>query len=235
MYHIAVVDDEPKTRIELVSYIERFSVERNMEIETALFSDGDELLARKPGNYEIILLDIEMERVDGLETARQIRLKDERTVIVFITGYIQYAVQGYSVNAMSFLVKPVNYATLSAELEKAISRTIHMKSSFLCLRTGEGMVQLAIEEITYIETVGRKVCIHTIGNRYFCWETMHALEKKLLEKGFVRCHKAYLVNLAHLERVLENGAVVAGDEVLVSRDKRKELMHALVRFASERA
>lgn len=235
MYHIAVVDDEPQTRIDLTAYIERFAVERGIEIETALFSDGEQLLARKPGSYEIIFLDIEMERVDGLETARQIRLYDEHAVIVFVTGFIQYAVQGYSVSAMSFLVKPVDYATLSAEMEKAISRAGRMKSSYLCIRTGEGMVQLAVDEITYIETIGRKVSIHVRGNQHSCWETMHGLEKELSGKNFFRCHKAYLVNLLHLERVLDNTAVVAGDEILVSRDRRKELMHALVRFASERA
>lgn len=235
MYRIAVVEDQLELRLELAARVDQYALEHGMEFETALYSDGEELLARAPGSYDIILLDIEMERVNGLETARRIRLTDERVVIIFVTGYIQYAVQGYSVNAMNFLVKPVSYATLSAEIDKAVARLEKMKPSSLCIRTQEGMVQLSLDEVTYIETEGRKVCIHTLKDQFSCWNTLHNLEKELSGKGFVRCHKAFLVNLRYLERVQENSALVAGSEVLVSRDKRKDLMQALVRFASERA
>lgn len=235
MYRIAIVDDDRNTRLELDKFIARFTDDFQQEIQTALFSDGDELLARSAGSYDIIFLDIEMQRLNGLETARQIRLRDDQAVIVFITSFVQYAVQGYSVNAMNFLVKPVTYQTFSAELNRALARIQRLRPTTLCLRTDEGMVPIEADQITYIETVGRKVSIHTREHAYSCWDTLSNLEKELPEKQFFRCHKAYLVNLAFLERILEKNALIAGTEVLVSRDRRKDLMRALVRFASERA
>lgn len=235
MYRIAIVDDDRITRLELDKFIARFADDFQHEIQTALFTDGDELLERSAGSYDIIFLDIEMQRLNGLETARQIRLRDDQAVIVFITSFVQYAVQGYSVNAMNFLVKPVTYQTFSAELNRALVRIQRLRPTTLCLRTDEGMVPIEADQITYIETVGRKVSIHTREHAYPCWDTLTNLEKELPEIQFFRCHKAYLVNLAFLERILEKNALIAGTEVLVSRDRRKDLMRALVRFASERA
>lgn len=235
MYHIAIADDEPLAGDELEKLIARFALEHHLDLTTDRFSDGRELLECDPGNYEIIFLDIEMKQVDGLETARQIRMQDDKAIIVFLTGFVQYAVKGYSVRAMSFLVKPVDYETLAEELEKAISLVDRLKPAYICIQSGEEMVKLAVDDIIYVETVGRKVSIHTSGKFYSCWETISGLERKLSGKGFFRCHKAFLVNLSHLESIMDNKAVVGGKEVLVSRDKHRELMHALVRFASERA
>lgn len=235
MYRIAIVDDDSASLKELQDFIIRYSIEQDVEITTNLFFDGEDLLRKPSSSYDIVFLDIEMEHVDGLETARQIRMFDERTIIIFITGFIQYSVRGYSVSAMSFLVKPVKYVDFAAELKRALERIIKNKPTYMCIKTEEGLVQIAIDEITHIETIGRKICIHTTNQNYICRDTMSALEMRLSKKGFFRCHKAYLVNLTHLQKVLDNSAIVADDEVMVSREKRKELMRALLKFASERA
>ena len=107
MYRIAIVEDEAPCREELRGYIERYGQEHGQEFSVYPFADGSEILQNYEPRYDVILLDIEMPRVGGMEAAQAIREVDENVVLVFITNMAQYAIKGYSVGALDFVMKPV--------------------------------------------------------------------------------------------------------------------------------
>ena len=117
-WSIAVVEDTLETRNQIVSFIERFEQETNESFLVHTFQDGDEIIDEYVPKYDIIFLDIEMKRLDGMKTAEKIRALDKDVILIFITNMSNYAVKGYQVDALSFLLKPLPYFAFSVELKK---------------------------------------------------------------------------------------------------------------------
>ena len=118
MLRIAIVEDEASVRETLKSYIERFSEETGEHHVISEFQDGDEILDGYSAEYDLILLDIQMKRIDGYETAKKIRALDEDVILVFVTNMADYAIKGYGVRAMDFILKPVEYVMLRQVLKE---------------------------------------------------------------------------------------------------------------------
>lgn len=113
MIHIAIVEDEESYVRQLLEYIERFQQEHFQEIKTSIFRDGDEILEKYSADYDIILMDIQMQFVDGMTAAEKIREMDKSVILMFITNMTSYAVKGYEVDALDYMVKPVEYFSFS--------------------------------------------------------------------------------------------------------------------------
>ena len=109
MYRIAVVDDLPEERDRLNDYLRRFAAERKLTLQVSDFDSGERFLSAFDHNFDIVLLDIEMQGIDGMETARRLRERDDKVCLLFVTYLANFAVQGYGVHALDFLVKPVSY------------------------------------------------------------------------------------------------------------------------------
>lgn len=131
MIRIAIVEDDASYRKQITEYLERYENENKEKIELSVFKDGDEIIENYKPAYDIILLDIQMQFVDGITAARQIRAVDPDVIIIFITTTPQYAIQGYEVDALDYVLKPVNYFALSQRLNRAVERmnkrrTVHL-------------------------------------------------------------------------------------------------------------
>lgn len=138
MIHIAIVEDTAFDRKVLRDCLTEYCRESGNEAQIVEFSDGSELLKRYPEKLNILFMDIAMEKMDGLTAARILRRRDEKVLLIFVTSMVQYAVQGYSVDAMDFLVKPVTYTGLKLCMERAVKR---LKGSDPCacrFPTGRG-------------------------------------------------------------------------------------------------
>lgn len=233
MLQIAIVDDEQRERERLKQYVERYFLERNQEAAVSLYDDGAALLRAGTKTLDLLFLDIQMKQVDGLSAARQIRMADEDVQIVFITNMAQYAIDGYSVSALDFLVKPVNEERTARVLDKARKRLADQKPKTVSLRNSEGLFVVDTREILYIETDGRHLLLHTATAKMSCYETLQGLKEKL-PGHFFRCHNAYLVNLQKVERVMGSDIVVGGRNVPLSKHRRREFMQAMARFVKER-
>lgn len=228
--HIAIVEDDPDSRAQIAEFIHRFGTERGLKLKVERFQDGEEILANYRPGFDIILLDIEMPRMDGMSAAEEIRRQDEDVVLVFVTNMAEYAVQGYSVGALDFLLKPVEYDTFARKLSRAVSRVESREKAEILLITAEGVVRLDTKQIHYVEVQNRVLYYHTNSGIHKVRGTMQGAEKELEQRHFVRCNYWYLVNLRHVSEVRDAVAVVAGDELEISRRNRSAFLHALTNY-----
>mgnify|MGYP000003697097 CR=1 FL=1 len=231
---VAVVDDEDVQRAELVSMVERFAREGGLGIATVEFSDGRDLLASGDADkLDIILLDIEMADVDGMKAARRLRTAGVTSQIVFVTNMAQYAIKGYEVGAIDFIVKPVRYASFAFKLRRAVEAACARRPRTVWLGSaGEGR-RVRTDDIIFVEVRGHRLIYHTVRGDVELWDTMrHAIEL-LGGAGFALCNVCYLVNLDRVTR-LEGETVYVGDQGLkISRGKRREFVDALTRSMGE--
>lgn len=144
MYHIAIVEDEKEFREELKNYLKYYGEENHIEFQVTEFSDGAEILEDFKKEFDIILLDIEMPRLNGMDAAELIREKDEDVVLMFITNMAQYAIRGYSVGALDFVMKPITYYTFSMKMKRALKRAQKKEQKPLILNLPDGIKTLDI-------------------------------------------------------------------------------------------
>lgn len=122
MYHIAIVEDEKEFSIQLVDYLKQYEKENDVEFKVSVFYDGESILKDYTSDYDAIFLDIQMPGINGMEVAERIREMDEDVVLMFITNMAQYAISGYSVGALDFVMKPISYYTFSMKLGRVLKR-----------------------------------------------------------------------------------------------------------------
>lgn len=228
--HIAIVEDEAAAAAQFQEYISRFAKETEKNIEISHYGSGIEFLNRFKGQFDIILLDILMPGIDGMETAKRIRQTDSQVMLLFITNMAQYAVNGYEVEAVDYILKPVTYFVFSQRLSRAIGRLDRQGKHYLMITCKTGARKLEIESIYYVESQGHNLIYHTAGGSYTVLGTIRNVEDKLLPFHFFRCNKGILVSLAHVDGIDDGCAIVSGERVPISRARRNGFMEALTDF-----
>lgn len=234
MIRAAIAEDVAFEREALEKHLRRFAGERGEEITCDTFENGEALLrAFAPDSYYLLLLDVAMPRVDGLTAARRIRRQDERVVILFITSMVQCAVQGYSVDALDFLVKPVSYTGLRLRLDRAMARIGQNRPQRIQVRSASGLCSIPVSDIRYVETCRHRIVIHTADEALLTDRTMKQIEAELAGQPFFRCHTSYLVNFRYVDRIQGNDIDVDGHLLAISRYRRRELMDAWAAYLGE--
>lgn len=230
MIRVAIVDDEITSVEQLKSFLIQYQKERNEVMHIVTFSDGDEIVENYKAEYDIILLDIEMKFMDGMTAAEHIRKIDPEVVIIFITNMAQYAIKGYTVNATDYVLKPVSYFAFSQRLDKVVSKLDKKVKKYLALGVKGGTVKLYISDIYYIESQGHRLVFHTKEEQYVIFGTMKEIEEKLKDMEFYRCNKGSLLNLERVDGVQDGIVIVNGEQIVISRGRRKEFMEALTNY-----
>ena len=168
LIHVAIVEDEPLFVQQLKEYIGRYEKDRGRRIKITTFADGEDITDDYRGGYDIILMDIQMRFMDGMTAAEKIRTLDHEVIIMFITNMIQYAVRGYEVDAMDYVVKPVEYFAFSQKLDKAIGRMKKAVQTYISVPTEDGLQKLAVSDIYYIESQGHNMHVTGQPEVSFC-------------------------------------------------------------------
>lgn len=233
MIKIAIVEDEQLYAKQLHEYLRKYEKENGEVIEVTIYSDGDQIVEKYQSQYDIILMDIEMKFMDGMSAAEEIRKIDTEVVIIFITNMTQYAIRGYAVDALDYVLKPVSYFALSQRLNRAIGRMRKRESKMIMVNMKGGIVRLNIANIYYIESQGHTLILHTILGDYETSGTMKDMESKLLGMNFCRGNKGYLINLQHVDGISDGCAIVKDEKLILSRARKKEFMEALTKYWGE--
>ncbi|MBQ8162522.1 MAG: response regulator transcription factor [Clostridia bacterium] len=182
-------------------------------------------------DMDILFLDIQMPDILGIDVAKKIRKKDERVMIIFITMLTQYAIEGYSVGAFDYVLKPVRYEEFSAKMDRACRMLSHRSSEkTLEIRTKESTRRISVDRVTYLEVVNHDVIIHTDTANYRQWGSLKLYEDQLQEEHFARCNVSYLINLKYVQGVTGTMVQVAGEDVPISKAKRKDFLAALAQY-----
>ena len=230
MLRIAVVDDEREQRTLLEDCLHRYERENSVELSIAPFGDTQEFLRQDPGGFDIVLLDIQMPGLDGMAVARQLREHNRRLVLIFITNMAQFAIEGYAVDAMDFILKPVSYYRLAASLTKARGRLQTEQGTPLVLHTKDGAYRLDSARVHYIEMFNHHTIFHTEDGVFDTTGSLKKLEEQLVGQPFARCNNGYLVNLRYVRGVEGSDVVVGGDRLLISRTRRKAFLQQMSEF-----
>lgn len=230
MLRIAVVDDEREQRTLLEDCLHRYERENGVEFGIVQFGDAQEFLRQDPGGFDIVLLDIQMPGLDGMTVARQLRQRNRRLVLIFITNMAQFAIEGYAVDAMDFILKPISYYRLASSLTKARSRLQTEQGVSLVLHTKDGTYHLDSARVQYIEMLNHHTIFHTEDGVLDTTGSLKKLEEQLTGQPFVRCNSGYLVNLGYVTGVEGSEVVVGGDRLLISRTRRKAFLQQLSEY-----
>ena len=227
MLRIAVVEDDTACARQLQEYILRFSRERGETIETEVFTDGAQLVMDYRPVWDILLLDIEMPRMDGMTAAQTVRRADPSVIIIFITNMAKYAIKGYEVDALDFVLNPVTYPQFAMKMKKAAAIAAGRERRYLLLPKDGVEQRVSTDDILFVEVINHRLYVHTAGGVYVRSGSMQEMERQLALPQFARCNNSYLVNLRNVVGVRRDAVLVPGHELPISRPKRKAFLQTL--------
>lgn len=233
MLRIAVVEDDKTYAAQLKEYLVRYGTEKNQKISVALFPDGEDIVTDYSAEFDIILMDVEMMFMDGMTTAERIREKDNEVVIIFITNMPQYAIQGYKVDALDYVLKPISYFAFSQRIDRALTRVKKKEATYITIAQKGGKKKLNVDKICYVEVRDHDLIYHSTKGDIVTKSSMKEAEDTLGGTKFFRCNRCYLVNLEYVEDFRGNDVTVASDVIQVSRARKKAFMDALNDYMNE--
>ena len=198
MIKIGICDDDKNIVSKIKTYIDEYPKEAFI-INT--YNSGEELLNLNE-KFDVIFLDIDMVGIDGIETAKRLRIYDKDVKIIYVTSYSDYRNLAFKVHAFSYLNKPINKEEIFNELDEIILYSNNNKEEELLLfDTNEGIIRIKPSDIYYFEYIDRKVKIKAVNKTYIIKEKITNIAKKMESYDFVMPHKSFTVNLYHVKSI----------------------------------
>ena len=240
MFKIAICDDEEIFRKNIYKIIMNYMVKNGLLYEIDEFESGNEFinLGINMRKYDIVFLDINMDEIDGIETAQEIRKINNEIFIVFVTAFINYAVKGYSVNAIRYILKNnENFAELIFECIDAISKKMNYSVKKKEFKFSDAVKNISLELLLYIESRLHKLDFHIMEdklNTYSLYGKLDEFEKELEDNAFLRIHQSYLINMKHIVSIYRYEAVLNnGIKLKISKDRYKFVKEKFVSYKGE--
>lgn len=227
VFQIAVVEDIPAEYETLQSYFSRMSRESGDQFEVRWFPTGREFLGSYQPIYDMVLMDISLPDLNGMQVAKSLRKMDQNVVLIFVTSMARYAADGYAVDAMDFMVKPVNYTAFSIKIKRGLQRRALSKDQELLISTSDGVLRTSAARLQYVEVTNHSLVYHTTDGVISSYGNLKDVESKLNSPQFIRCNRCYLVNLAFVRGVKGSTLLVDQDQLQISRPKRNAVLEAL--------
>ena len=232
MLKITILEDQPDQAERLSAMLNRYSAaHEDFSYSLQYYDQSIQLLTEYHCDTDVLFLDIQLPDMLGIDVAKRIRAIDDRVMIIFITMLTQYAIEGYSVGAFDYVLKPVRYEEFSAKLDRACRILSHRSTAMtIDVRTKEEVRRISVDDITYIEISNHDVMIHTPQDIYKQWGNLKTYEEMLGGVHFVRCNACYLVNLKYVKGIHGDVVQVHQEGLTISKSKRKDFMAAVARY-----
>lgn len=227
MIKIALCDDNEVERRLLKRIVASAMEEQHREVLIVEFSSGEKLQRNfSRGDYDIIFLDICMKEMNGIEAGRVIRKKDAKVEIILATGSDQYFKEGYELHAFAYLMKPYDVAQIQATLQDFFHRnlpeTVDEDMEFLRFSMQQRKICIHQREISVVESEGRIVRIYQGGEVYKVYERLNEMEKQLDMRRFLRCNQSYIVNVEHVEGIVDYDFHMKDGSIIPIRKRDKK-------------
>lgn len=240
MIRIAICDDEKTQREALRNFLKRYFSGKDYAFALGEYTCGEPLITdygENTAGYDLIFLDIFMGGIDGMEAARAIRKRDAGVPIIFLTTTPDYALEGYDVRAMGYLLKPLLPDKATALLDYFLRVEYGGTKKTLLVREGARGTRIAYREILYIESRNSKLLVHTVdGQEHRVYRRLDEVERELAGRSFLRCQQSFLVNLAHVCVAEKDSFVLEGGiRIPLRRQSAKQLREAYFGYLLEQA
>lgn len=228
---IAVVENELNVAQNDIVLLERYAKENSLSLETSIFQNGYEFLDAEE-EFDAVLMDIDMPGLNGMEVAEKLREKNKTIDIIFTTNLPQFAVDGYKVQALDFVIKPVTFPNLSFAMEKVVEKKRNIVNGSFFLRIGGFARRIHNEEVLYIEMVNHYIVLHeTDMEPVRIRGSLKMIDDLLNPEIFVKINSGIIINISKVSS-FENGLVLMedGSNLPLSRSHKKEFAVRLAEF-----
>lgn len=231
---IAIVEDNKEMQQQLHNLLKETGEDFNLDLKIALFDDGVSFIDSFNDDFDLVYLDVEMPQLNGMDTAKLIRNHPSSVHLVFVTNYVQYAIEGYSVEAFDFILKPINDFTFKNHFKKFLKSYAQQDTSYsLTIKYKNEVTRLLAQDILYIESEGHYLHFYTKDEKVTAIDTLKQYEEELVDQHFFRANNHYLINLKYVSSVKDDIAYVENHELKISRPRKKNFMKALTEYLGD--
>lgn len=231
---IVIVEDSDADAKHLTDCLEQFSRSHNVDFSIVRFKSANDFIAERKINADLVFMDILMPGTDGMSAAEYFRKFDRHTRLIFVTNMAKYAIRGYAVDAIDFILKPVKYSDFEVKMQKVVDLIRTDPDDHILISNIDGITRLAVRTLYYVEISGHKLIYHTAGGDVISHGTLSNVEAQLKAYSFLRCNSCYLVNPKFIGSVdgydlkMENG-----DVLQISHPRKSQFMRELTEWMAK--
>ncbi|MCH5266521.1 MAG: response regulator transcription factor [Lachnospiraceae bacterium] len=229
-YNIAICDDEPYSQMKIHKLLSSYYEEKGLECSIDLYSSGEELLKGRESRqkHDLIFLDIYLNGINGMDTAREIRKNDRKVDIIFITNYDSYVYEGYTVNAWRYLLKERMEEDIRECMDCVIKKRSRLEKG---IEFVDGFRVIFLDDLVYVESQSHSLNFYVGEEKYKAFQRLDDLEKELAECGFLRIHKSFLVNVQYIQYIKNYRVyLTTGKDLPVPRARYQEVKKEFLRI-----
>ena len=231
-YRLALIEDEDIHIRSMKAKLKHYEEENQVTFSVTCFRSGEDFLNQYKKDFDLIFMDIMLKGKNGMETAHELRKVDSYVPLIFMTSFSQFALEGYTVSALDYIMKPVSYYDFQLKLKKALVIVGKKKKRKIIAIGKEEVKMIDVDDLVYIEVRGHHLLYHlNTGSIIDVCGSLSKLEKELSENNFSRCNSCYLINMNYIRKMDSSSVVLKTDVTLqISKRKKKDFYNAVMTY-----
>lgn len=232
MLKIAVCEDIILERLDIIKKIKTALQKLSCDFDVEEFSSGEQLLNYN-GYFDVIFLDIKLQKLSGIAAARELRKTNIKSKIIFVTSFKEYVFEAFDVCAFHYLLKPVSQEKISSILSKILheAHSDELNNLYIIIKKGKDTIKILLDKIYFFEVQNRIVIIHTKDSIIEYYDKISNIESSISKNNFFRCHRSYIVNLKYIKKFCKTEILLDNDEkILLSKNKYSEFSKAFLKY-----
>lgn len=227
--NIAVVEDNDQEAKSLMDSLTRYASQNQLQFQVTRFPNAVLLLDSYKANYDLIFMDIKLPHMTGMEAAKRLREIDRSVTLVFVTNMVQYAIEGYTVEAFDYVLKPINEYAFDLKLKRILSHVGSKQEDRIVIRAEGETVALQLRKICYIEVEGHYLNWHTRDKVYRSLGPLKAINQQLPE-SYCAISRWYVVNMQYVRSVTGDNVLMEGKELHIGRSYKQKFLQAYAEY-----
>ena len=235
MLHVAVVEDNEQDTKYLIANLMRYGQEKGIEIEIQTYASSIHFLDQYRGDRDIVFMDIDMPALNGMDAARALRKKDAHVLLIFVTALARFALNGYEVDALDFIVKPLQYNFFSAKMTRAVKKLSLEKRVKLLIKSSERTVCIFADEIRYVDIFNHVLTFHMEKEAISTRGAMKDVLETLQDERFILANKSCTVNIQYVQMIDKDDVVLTdGVRIPIGRTRKAKFMQQIADYYGDR-